>query len=348
MKLRSLVDPEREANSAFSDAVLPGINLLRRPTELVPILSCLLVGWLGPEGRLTDCRTDVRRYVPGKRCVVEFQLDIELKEGGGVESRKLIGKIYANGQGQKVYETLLELWNRGFGTRRLTVTQPLAYDPNLQLLLLGHSKGELLRNLILTESDLCSALEGAAEWLSKLHRCGLTAGRRYSLDDHLHTLKVQKQSLEPVYPDAAQCFSDILVRIERQAGDMQEWKPGPTHRDFSPDHLLVDGNQITGLDFDEFCQYDSLFDVAHFIAHLGYLGLRHFGSLRAFDALAEHFFAAYQSCAYNNHPLPPVELYLALAYLKLAQVTALVTRPSNWQQATDILLAESQRFCSEK
>src|SRR5881628_1835001 len=67
------------------------------------------------------------------------------------------------------------------------------------------------------------------------------------------------------------------------------WTPVPTHRDFSPDHIVIDGDRITVLDLDEFCQYDPLLDVAHFVTHLRFLGLVSYGNLSRFDHLAARF-----------------------------------------------------------
>jgi len=278
---------------------------------------------------------------------VEFKLKIESEESGVTESQNLIGKFYANGHGQKVLTTLQDLQSSGFGDGRLAVSEPLAYDPHWQLLLLGHSKGDLLRNLILAQSNLEGVLEGGAEWLAKLHRCGIKSGRRYSLHDHLRALEARKNALEQASPDAARRFGEVLAQIGKQLEKIEERTLGPTHRDFSPDHLLVDGARITGLDFDEFCQYDRVFDVAHFIAHVGYLGVLHSGSLHRFDPLAKRFSAAYQSFA-GIQSLVRLEPYLALAYLKLAQIVALVTRPNSWQGMTDTILAEAQQFSQVK
>ncbi len=333
---------------APTDPALPGLSLLSRPAEVVGLLSSLLTHWLGANRLILDCRVNLRRYVPGKRCILALELSVESKESGGAECRKLIGKVYGNDQGKKAYDTLRELRDHGFADGRLTVTEPLAYDPRWQLLLLDHSQGELLRNLILAQSDLGGALEGAAEWLAKLHGCKATGGRHYALRDHLGTLRVRQQALEQASSNAALSFAAVLARIESRLNIITgQLLRGPTHHDFSPDHLLVDENRFTGLDFDEFRQYDPLFDVAHFMAHIGYLGLLHSGSLHRFNALAERFLAAYHRCA-RNQSLGRLELYLALAYLKLAQIVALVTRPANWQEMTDTLLAEAQQFSQEK
>ncbi len=336
------------SEGAPTDPALPGLSLLSRPAELVGLLSSLLTHWLGANRLILDCRVKLRRYVPGKRCILALELSVESKESGGAECRKLIGKVYGNDQGKKAYDTLRELRDHGFADGRLTVSEPLAYDPRWQLLLLDHSQGEPLRNLILAQSDLEGALEGAAEWLVKLHGCKATGGRHYALQDHLGTLRVRQQALEQVSPSAAWSFGAVLARIESRLNNITEQLlPGPTHHDFSPDHLLVDENRFTGLDFDEFRQYDPLFDVAHFIAHVRYLGLLHSSSLHVFDPLAERFSATYQSCA-GIQSLVRLEPYLALAYLKLAQIVALVTRPNSWQGMTDTILAEAQQFSQVK
>ncbi len=333
-----------EPESFPTDTALPALSLLGRPAEFVGLLSSLLVEWMCADKRISDCRVNLRRYVPGKRCIVALELSIESKESGGVECRKLIGKVYANGQGNKVYDTLQELRNHGFADGPLTVSQPLAYDANWQLLLLHHSEGQLLKNLILTQSNLEWAMEGAAKWLAKLHRCGVSCGRRYSLHDQLRTLGAQKRALEGLSPEAARRFGDILARIESRSSDLTEPRTsGPTHRDFSPDHLLVDGAHFTGLDFDEFCQYDSLFDVAHFMAHLRFLSLLHFGMLTHFDRLAEVFLAAYLAGA-RDYSAEQMNLYQTIAYFKLAHIAAVVRRPPAWQDIVAALLAEVQQF----
>jgi Phosphotransferase enzyme family len=330
-------------HSVALDGALPALSLFERPAELIGILSALLAERLGANRWVADCCATVRRYVPGKRCIVLFEVRIESEESSMVESQSLIGKLYADSRGQKVFETLQELWSRGFADGKLTISEPLAYDPRWQLLLLGHCKGKLLRNLILAQADIDRALEGAAEWLAKLHACGIPRGRRYSLDGHLKTFGARTRELEQVSPDIARHYEEILIGIERHAHDIEERSAGPTHRDFSPDHLIVDGNRFIGLDFDEFCQYDPLFDVAHFIAHIGYLGLLHSGSLHQFDSLTARFCTAYKSCT-PNRSVARLGLNLALAYLKLAQIVGLVTRPDNREEMMHVLLAEAQQF----
>jgi Phosphotransferase enzyme family len=325
------------------DAALPGSVLLQQPEQLVAVLSLLLAEWLGGDAQLMASRVAVRRYVPGRRCLVDLELVIHRDGVASAEGRSVVGKLYAGDEAARVYETLTQLWARGFGTGPYTVPQPLAYDPAWRLLLLSRASGRVLRELLLDAVNVSAAVDRAVAWLVKLHTCGLSGGRRYSFDRHLHTLGLWQGRLSDVYPDALQPFGSVLAQVARRGRDVAGWEPAPTHRDFSPDHLVIDEARVCGLDFDEFCQYDPLFDVAHFVAHLQFLGLTFYGALHRFDALATRFQAAYEARA-REYSIERIRLYQAIAYLKLAYITACVTRPSDRAQVVATLLREAQRI----
>jgi Phosphotransferase enzyme family len=353
--------------AAPDDAALPGAALLRQPRRLVEVLLPRLTEGLDVGGRLVDSHVAIRRYVPGKRCVFELELVIAPGGAGSVEVRTVIGKLYARGEGARVYDTLHQLWASGFSNGPFSVPRPLAYEPDWQLLLLNRVTGTALRQLLLASpalpalkdrledrtealarpsgrvsSHVSGLVERAAEWLMKLHTSGITAGRRYTFDRHLHILAHWQRRVTAVYPDATGPLGAVLARIEAQGRSLPAWEPAPTHRDFSPDHVVVDGVRLTGLDFDELCQYDPLFDVAHFVAHLRLLGLTSCGLVQSFDELATRFQMAYEARA-QEYSAARMRLYEAIAYLKLAHIIACITRPRGWQQSVATLLREAQR-----
>ena len=96
-----------------------------------------------------------------------------------------------------------------------------------------------------------------------------------------------------------------------------------------PDHVLINDGVTTGIDFDEFCQYDPLFDVAHFMAHLR--------SLANCDALANRFLSAYRATA-PDYSEGRIALHSAVSYFKLAHITATITRPPHWEHRLEALL----------
>ncbi|HKD60869.1 MAG TPA: phosphotransferase, partial [Terracidiphilus sp.] len=266
------------------DPALPGYASLRQPSQLKATLARVLDHWLGPEVHLLNSRAYLRRLFPGKRCSVELELVIEHKDGV-MEDRRLLGKLYNEDQAVTVYRTLRELGRHGLRSGRFLVPQAVACVPEHRLLLLTWTEGELLSSVFVAGVGTNQEAAGAAEWLLRLHSCGVNTGRRYSFSDHLRTLASWKELLTEVYPEGEGLLGALLARFEERTRELSGWIPGPTHRDFTPEHLVVDGDRFTCLDFDEFCQYDRLFDVAHFAAHLGLLGLTHFGALNHFDSL---------------------------------------------------------------
>jgi len=325
-----------------NDLSLPGCALLHQAGLRTEVASRLLANWLGSKAQVLDSSAVPWRYVPGKRCNFQLELAIASPPGTAVERRRVIGKLYAKDHGAKVYRILQDFRGHGFASGRFLVPQPLAYDERWKLLLLTWAEGELLRSLLLGGSDVSRRIEEAAGWLLQLHQCGVTTGPRLTFRCHLQTLAQQKQRLTEVYPESDGFLEDLLRRIEERGVALGGWTFGPTHRDFSPDHLVFDGGQVTALDFDEFCQYDPMFDVAHFMAHLRLLGLRYFGAMSRFEDLAERFRAAYQAGA-RGYSAARLHLYQAVGYFKLAHILAIVVKPPAWKEAVDAFLREARQ-----
>ena len=332
-----------DARAVPFDPALPGMALLQEPVRLLEVLARLLTDWLDPGAHLVDSRVAIRHFFPGKRCSAELALLVGPTRGAPTEWRRLLAKFYSDDQGAHVYETLRELRGRGFGTGRFTVPQPLAYDSGHQLLLVEWAAGEPLRSQLLASSDAREGVEGAAAWLLRLHRCGLTSGRQYTLSRHVHTLEGWMQQLIEIFPEGERLLADLVIGIRERGGALAEWIPGPTHRDFSAEHVVMTGDGVMGLDLDEFCQYDPLFDVAHFTAHLRFLGVTHFGALNRLDGLVDRFVAAYKAGGAGDCE-ERRSLYEAMAYVKLGRLVALVRRPPDWRQVLPALLGEARRL----
>lgn len=332
------------ASARMVDSSLPGLDLLWRPDDLREVLVGLLRDRLWPGQQLCQIEPTVRRYVPGKRCLVEFALTTGASEGEVREPHRVVGKLYArHDDGAKVRDSLQELWQAGFAAGPLRAPEPLGYDSTWQLLVLSWTPGRSLREILIAEKETPAEFDTAARWLFKLHTCGATTtGRRYDFIRQLRTLRRWQREMAAIVPDLAIVFGEIVSTL-RKHFTFFPTTASPVHRDFSPDHLVFDGRDVTGLDFDEYCQYDRLFDVAHFIVHLRWLGLSRFDTLDRFDAMAERFELAYRALG-HDYSVSRVRLFQVVAYLKLVRIVAVVTRPLGWQRQVDVLLGEAARL----
>ena len=329
------------------DPALPGLALLHRPQQFLAAFTPLLHNRLGSRIELTDGRLFVHRYVPGKRCIVKVEATMHTAPGMPDEPQCFFVKLYTGGHGARVYKNCQQLWRLGFSQGRFTIAEPLAYHPAWQALILGCEEGPSLREIVLAGQAAPRAVEGTAKWLHRLHTCGFEGGREYSLSRHLHILGAQQSRLASAQREAGRIFGDILDGIKHRILKLEPLRLAPTHRDFSPEHVTMEGDRFTGLDFDEFCQYHPLFDVAHFVAHLRFLALTSLGSINALDDLATHFEDSYASES-ADFSVSRLHLFAAIAYLKLAYVEAAVRHNRDGKQVTDALLEEAGRFAESE
>ena len=333
----------RTRASVPHDPALAGLALLRRPQMFAEVLTPLLRGRFGNDMRLEETYRSVRRHVPGKRCIVKVEVRLRSAPGAPVEQHCLVAKCYATNHGAKVYENCQQLWHRGFSIGDLRIAEPIAYHPRWQVLFLGWESGRTLGDFLMADENVGPAMEGAALWLLKLHACRYREGRIYGYERHFHTLELWERNLKRTHRGVGVVFGDICTRIRKKLAQCKKGQQAPTHRDFSPEHLVVEQDRFVGLDFDEFCQYDPLFDVAHFIAHLRFLALTAFGAIDYLDPDVTHFESAYASES-ASFSLVRTRLLTAVAFLKLAYLEVAVRRMKNGKRIAFKLLEEAHRF----
>lgn len=145
--------------------------------------------------------------------------------------------------------------------------------------------------------------------------------------------------------EIGETFGSIRQQIKRALTKYQRVTQVPTHRDFSPEHLIAEEDCLVGLDFDEFCQYDPLFDVAHFVAHLRFLALTSFGSLDHLSCYEACFREAYASGS-ANFQQARLRLLMAVAFLKLTYLEAIVRRMKSGKSVLLKLLQTASELAS--
>src|SRR5260370_29249675 len=93
-----------------NDPALPGLELLHRPEHLLAVLTPLLSGRLRDRhAELTPNSLFIRRYVPGKRCIVKFEMKIPAAPGMPDRRQCYFVKFYAGGHGADAYKNCQHL-----------------------------------------------------------------------------------------------------------------------------------------------------------------------------------------------------------------------------------------------
>ena len=108
--------------------------------------------------------------------------------------------------------------------------------------------------------------------------------------------------LVPV-PELAGAAEPLLARLRALAADLPADAPVPTHGTFNPEQVLIDGERIGFIDFDDFCMAAPALDVGLFRAAIKDIGMNALESrdraerqarLELLDRIGETLLAEYE------------------------------------------------------
>ena len=227
--------------------------------------------------RVTAIR--VARHKPGRRCVLEYTLD----DGAAV-----VGKLRAKGADRSTCRLLGSL--RACG---VSVPEPLGVVEECGMWLQRRFPGTPATDLLRT-SDGPALARRIAETLVTLHRAGVPARKRHTIDDEIRILRERLAPLADSHPHWRGRMSDICDACRRLARTLPEPRTCGIHRDFYADHVIVSADgRLCLIDLDLYSEGDPALDVGNFIAHVTEQALREPGDpfeMRAVQAAMEDRF----------------------------------------------------------
>jgi hypothetical protein len=309
-KLR-LVDPGKipDVFSTFEPfAYLPALGMLvevfpydrKLPTlPLVmagpsPELEPSILAHFGPGDWHTEAwNVEPIRYRAELAATLRITVQARDETTGRTDERRFYAKVHHDDDGVRTYHALQALWNRAGGNDEFTVGRPVAYLDGLRTLLQEESPGTPLQDLILREEDARPAVRAAATALAALHLSRVPTPRLHRLPNEVAMLERTGRLLLWARPNLGAKIEKIVGAV---IASLKEVPTAPTHRDLKPDHILLDNDRPTLIDFDAFAEADPVLDVAHILAHLAGMRFRfpHLQEDRwrtAMQTFAEEYFA---------------------------------------------------------
>jgi len=231
------------------------------------------------------CQPRVARYKPGSRCTILYHLEYQptlaqTQQGPSV----VVAKTYQDDLGQNAYTSMQALWQSPLGaSRTVTIAEPLAYLPDLNVLVQGPIREEMtLKELIrhtlrkaernldpgapLVDPELASYICKTAAGLAELHQCGVHYGEQVVWEDELAEIYEHRTRLAKPLPQLATMAEDLLNRLQTLAALHPADPLAPAHRSFRPAQVLLAAGEIGFIDFDGFCQAEPALDIALFMA----------------------------------------------------------------------------------
>lgn len=269
-----------------ADVALPAVALLTDPDEARPLLEDILrTGEFECDDlRLAAVTPQVTAYKPGVRCTVLCHLEYVGEAGDRRWPAMLVAKVHDDDEGERSYRTLRQLWDSPLGrSEHVAIARPLAYDPQLRLLVTSaipeeQTLKELISSALLeetgeTEASLAATMRLTALGLADLHQCGVAHGPVVSWDDELAVLRKKRDKLAAVVPRLDALGRSVFERLQVAAAATPAEPVGPVHHSFRPAQVLIAGGRIGFIDFDKLCQSEPGSDLAMFLTKIRHAGL---------------------------------------------------------------------------
>ena len=291
-------------------------------------------------GRLAVRAVRVVRYKPGRRCLIEY--DLEMTRPGWPADVTLVAKVRARGADTHTFRLMQTLWRRGFDAESrdgISVPEPVAAIPELGLWLQRKVEGTSATALLPEQGGVAVAAR-LGEAVHKLHTAGVRARRPHTLADELRILEDRLSAVARARPDWVTRVERLFRACERFSARLSGERRCGIHRDFYADHAVLDGQRVYLLDFDLYCEGDPALDVGNCIAHITEQSLRTSGhplALADREAALEERFVALAGPGVR----PAVLVY---ALLTLARHIALSTEFAERRPFTTSLL----ELCEER
>lgn len=258
------------------DAAIPGLARALDPLEAARWLEPHLARIAAPGGRVRLRALRPVRHKPGRRCLIEYELDVE-RSGVPVERVVVLGKTRARGADRTTARLVEALWNGGFSPASddgISVPEPLGVVPQLGMWLQRRVPGAAATLLLRgPEGPALARRIGAA--LHKLHRSGVPARRVHDVEGELSVLAERFSSLAREEPAWSRRLDALRGDCGRIAATIPADRTSGIHRDFYPDQVLVgEDGRLFLLDLDLYSEGDPALDAGNFLAHVVEQGLR--------------------------------------------------------------------------
>jgi len=330
-----------EGSTHSRQAVKPlegeGLKLLRNGPRVAEVLTALSSnGW-----RVEGCRAQVLQ-ASRSRPVLRYRVDyVDHGTKSSVE-KIVIGKAYYRGEGTRTYDVMRELWFGGFAEDPdLTIAEPLAWIPELQLLLQAPAAGHALYERLNDPDSALGEVRATGRWLAKLH--ALPGGTIDPLPADHETRKLTTYSAElaKVLPGSAVRIAALTASVLEALAIAENTAPVPTHGDYQPKNIYVADSLVTVIDWDRVALAHPARDLGHFLGQSMTMSFSRTGSFDAIAAWNEAFLDGYrQGGAVIDAALPA---YLARTFLEILYYK-LVVKPVKDPSFVPAWLDECERW----
>ncbi|MDX2041600.1 MAG: aminoglycoside phosphotransferase family protein [Acidobacteriota bacterium] len=312
------------------------------------ILPPVIATSFGQAWQIESLTNDIIHYVAEHTCTVRACVGLKHSSGGEKQVATLFGKTYYNHDGAETFARMLELAESAAClSGRLTLAQPLAYQPEIQTLWQMGLPGDSLYE---HQNDLrfFALLERAAISLAALHQTSTGCSRQVGVADLLARFDEVERMVEMLQPASLPKLRSLLDRLKNQARQIGARPAATLHGDLHLKNFLVTGQQVALIDLDNLSVGDPLLELGSFIASLLYRNLAQAKPVAESRKLADAFVRAYAESV--SWPLNDsiLDWYIAATMIAERAYRCVTRLKSERPTLLDEIIALADQICARK
>ena len=310
-----------ELETEPEESELPAMPALTDPDSARALLEDGIRAGAYPDIEIESCQVDVLSYKPGSRGTIRYFLTYPPALADRAWPAAVIAKTYRKeSKGRNAFEGMVGLWRTSLARGDVVaLAEPLAYIPTLKVMVQGPIAGDrsledMLKSALKAgtpeaAAELSANMARAAAGLAALHQSGVVHGETVALDGRYAELRDLSAKLYAAAPELRGAADPLLARLLALVEQAPPDAPVPTHGTFNPEQVLIDGERVGFIDFDDFCMAEPALDVGLFRAAIKDIGMNaldarqsrdqaaRLARLERLDAICDEFLAEYERLA---------------------------------------------------
>lgn len=292
--------------------------------------------WPQPRNSITQITPQLLKYRPQLRALFRYEVLQADEETAVPQLRRFIGKMHMSSKTAKFFADAWALRQAAAG--RVGLAMPTGYISSFHLTLQEHVQGQSLGEMV-TLPSFVPLVRRTANMLAVMHGLSFPLLQCRTPQDEARLVRDFATVLSKIRPDLTQRIEGLCSRLAVEL-ETSTRPCGPVHGDFHDFNVLVDGEQLTFIDFDGLAYGDPLIDVGRFLASLRKRAVFTSGNPSQLVEAEAAFWNEYLSLTSAEERRAQL---FATAFLLKSAAFPFESRRPQWQEESTTFLEEAER-----
>jgi tRNA A-37 threonylcarbamoyl transferase component Bud32 len=233
------------------------------PASLVPTL---MEEFGSGDWELTSWDAATIQYRVDMRAILRLTVGATDTSSSRTSTREFYAKVYRDAdEGRRAFRAQYDLHEcaSAVGTH-LVVAKPIISVDDLRTLVTAAVPGTSLSEIIARGEGSVDAVKCAARAVAEFHQLDVVAPER-PLAEEMARLRKAQDMIATTRPDLANVVRGMVQAV---ASGLESAPSSLIHGDLKPEHILIDGDRASLIDFDLLGAADPVIDIAHLLGFL--------------------------------------------------------------------------------